>query len=439
MLEQSKKINAKPIKSGTRAVVIGAGRSGIAAVRLLLALKVQVCLLEKEEKNIKSNIRNELESYGVRFIFGEHDASHFADVDYIIPSPGIAISGILPLLPLQNTPEVLAEMELAWRCLQGEHCLAITGTSGKTTTASLAAAMLEAQGLSVFLGGNIGTPLSEYVLEQQKVDVLVLEVSSFQLQTCTSFAPHVAVLLNITENHLDYHKDMQEYISAKLSMFELQKENDIAIVHSSLKSIATQYNIKSKIIWFDQVKQKAEIFAKSRLVGAHNQENIQAAWLACKELGVSPASAAAAVASFAPLVHRLESVREFDGVLYINDSKCTTTSSLKVALEAFDKPIILLCGGKFKGGDLQGLRDLIKQKVKHVALFGASRNYFEQAWQDIIPMTWSAKLDEAIAIAKVKAEPQDVVLMAPATASFDLYANYMARGDDFKRIVGALS
>ncbi len=430
MQEQDKKINHIPIKNRAKAIVIGAGRSGMAAVHLLLKLKASVCLLEKDAKNIQLETKLALENAGVNIICGEHNSKHFENTDYIIPSPGIPISGIIPLLPEHNKPEILAEMELAWRCLSDEKCLAITGTSGKTTTASLAAAMLEEQGFNVFLGGNIGTPLSEYVLSEQKAQVLVLELSSFQLQNCSNFAPHVAILLNITENHLDYHVDMQEYTDAKLSMFEHQNFGDIAIMHRSSAQVIQNYDIKSKIEWID--------FKKCRLAGVHNQENIAAAWLACKEFGVSQTNAAKAVANFAPLAHRLESVRELDEVLYVNDSKCTTTSSLKVALEAFDRPIILLCGGKFKGGDLSSLRSLINEKVKHVALFGASREYFEQAWQDIVPMTWSSKLDEAIHVARTKAKPKDVVLMAPATASFDLYANYMARGDDFKNLVGAL-
>ncbi len=439
MAEQNKKITHSYIKSGAKVLVMGAGRSGMAALRLLLKLDAKVSLLEKDAKNIQPSFKAEIEEAQVNIIYGEYNSTHFENMDYIVPSPGIPVSGIIPLLPKVNQPKIIAEMELAWHCLQDEKCLAITGTSGKTTTASLAAAMLKAHGLSVFLGGNIGTPLSEYVLSENKAQILVLEVSSFQLQTCEGFTPNVAVLLNITENHLDYHKDMNEYIDAKLTMFVNQSANDLAIIHSSLRSVVQNYNIRSKIIWIDPSNIDENNFANCRLAGAHNQENITAAWLACKEFGVSYENAVSAVGAFAPLEHRLESVRELDGVLYVNDSKCTTTSSLKVALQAFDKPIILLCGGKFKGGDLEGLRSLIKEKVKHVALFGDSREYFEKAWQGIVTMTWSATMDEAVYIARAKAELNDVVLLAPATASFDLYANYMARGDDFKKLVGALS
>ncbi len=432
---QGNNINFK----GKKTIVLGAGSSGMAAVRLLIKQEAIVSLVENNEQNINKDFREEIEKAGASIICAEHKSEHFEGANYIVPSPGIPVASILPHLPSENTPIIMAEMELAWQCLSDEKILAITGTSGKTTTVSLAAEMLKAHGISVFLGGNIGTPLSEYVLAGKKADVLVLELSSFQLQTCLNFKPDVAVLLNISENHLDYHKDMQEYLDAKLRIFANQNENDVAIIHKSIQSKINVNSIKSKLIWLEnKTKKEAQRFSQCRLLGAHNTINIEAAWLACKELGVSHENAAKAVANFAPLEHRLEIVRELNNVLYVNDSKCTTTSSMKVALEAFNRPIVLLCGGKFKGGDLLGLRALVKEKVKQVILFGASREYFEKAWEGIVPITWFANLEQAINKANENASPQDVVLMAPATASFDLYKNYMARGDDFKKLVGAL-
>lgn len=428
-------MRCRPVQAGEKAVVVGAGRSGMAAVRLLLRQGAVVRLLEKNPDRILPEFRAEAQAAGVDILCGEHGPEQFVGAHYVIPSPGMPIAALLPLLPAEGGPEVLAEMELAWRHLHGEPVLAVTGTSGKTTTASLAAAMLGAQGLTVFLGGNIGTPLCEYVLSGRKADALVVEISSFQLQGCVSFCPKVGVLLNITENHLDYHKDMQEYIDAKFRLFRCQEETDVAVLHTSLKPLAEAYGLKSRTVWFSGGTRR---FPQTRLLGAHNDGNMEAAWLACREFGVSPENAARAVAAFAPLPHRLERVAEKNGVLYVNDSKCTTVSSLKVALEAFDRPVVLLCGGKFKGGDLPGLRDLVRAHVKAVALFGASREYFEKAWQGIVPMTWDADLEAALRRAAALAAAGDAVLMAPATSSFDLYANYGARGEDFRRIVGLL-
>lgn len=424
----------KPVQAGETAVVVGAGRSGMAATRLLTRRGARVRLLEKDPARIGAAFRAEAEATGVDIVCGEHEREHFAGARYVVPSPGMPVARLLPLLPSDGGPEILAEMELAWRHLNGEPVLAVTGTSGKTTTVGVAAAMLRAQGLRVFLGGNIGTPLCEYVLAGRNADVLVVEISSFQLQTCRGFCPNVGVLLNISENHLDYHKDMREYIEAKFRLFRCQEEGNAAILHSSLRPLVQIFEMKARKVWFEGCVGR---FPQSRLLGAHNAANMEAAWLACREFGVSPENAARAVAAFNPLPHRLERVAEKNGVLYVNDSKCTTVSALRVALEAFDRPVVLLCGGKFKGGDLQGLRELVRGRVKAAVLFGACRQHFEKAWADAVPMTWDPTLEKALGRARGLAASGDVVLLAPATASFDLYADYEARGEDFKRLVGS--
>lgn len=434
-------LRARPLQQGSKVVVVGAGRSGMAAVRLLVRKKMRVRLLERDAAGIQPAFKAEAVAAGVDIVCGPHEPAQFAGADYVVPSPGMPLSSLLPLLPQGadgKSPEVLAEMELAWRYMSGEPVLAITGTSGKTTTASLAAAMLGAQGFTVFLGGNIGTPLCEYVLSGRKADVVVVEISSFQLQTCSTFCPKVGVLLNISENHLDYHADMKEYIAAKFRLFRCQEEGDIAVLGQELAPLVKVMNVKARQVWITPT----ERFASSQLFGQHNRINMEAAWLACREFGVREENAARAVAAFKPLPHRLEKVAERNGVLYVNDSKCTTVSSLQVALKAFGRPIVLLCGGKFKGGDLEGLRGLVSKEVKRVALFGAGREYFEKAWAGLeaaIPMTWDASLEEAMRRVHPHCVAGDVVLLAPATASYDLYPNYVARGDDFKRIVGALA
>ncbi len=439
-LTTSLKYTSMPVLTGKSAVVLGAGRSGMAAARLLVAQGVQTTVIESNSAQIYADFRAEVEERGVTIICDVHKAEHFVGKDFIIPSPGIPIASLQPLLPTQGQiPEILSEMELAWRHLTGEPTIAVTGTSGKTTTVSLIAAMLEAEDKLIFLGGNIGTPLSEYILEVIKTglraDAVVLEVSSFQLQGCTSFRPHVAMLLNITENHLDYHEDMQEYIQAKMQLFACQTQEDYAIVHSSLQSLIQPYALQASVEFFEK---DAERFPEKQLLGKHNAVNIEAAWLAASKLGVSLENARKAVAHFMPLEHRLEKVRELHHVLYVNDSKCTTVDAMRVALEAFDAPIVLLCGGKFKGGDLPSLLPLLQKSVKAVVGFGASEKYFVEAWKDAVPMTWFATMEAAIKQAQTIAHVGDVVLLAPATSSFDLYINYMQRGEDFKALVEAL-
>ncbi|WP_411330598.1 UDP-N-acetylmuramoyl-L-alanine--D-glutamate ligase [Desulfovibrio desulfuricans] len=430
------KNRGRRIEPGELAVVVGAGRSGLAAARLLRRAGARVRLLDSNLKALAGRevLSAELAALGIDVQLGEHSAAQFAGATFVVPSPGMPVARLAGLVDTQVS-EILAEMELAWRYLDDEPVLAITGTSGKTTTASLAAAMLHEQGYSVFLGGNIGTPLSEYVLGGKKADVLVLEISSFQLQACTTFCPRAGILLNITPNHLDYHKDMAEYTEAKFRLFRCQDEGDLAVLGEDLQALADAHRLKARKVFV----KATDRFPTSCLMGAHNRINEEAAWQACRLFGVTEASATRAVERFQPLPHRLERVRELGGVLYVNDSKCTTVSALQVALEAFDRPVRLLCGGKFKGGDLAGLADLLRAKVQEVVLFGASREHFEKAWQGIVPISWHETMEPAVRFASANAKSGDVVLLAPATSSYDLYKNYEQRGEDFKQIVGKLS
>jgi UDP-N-acetylmuramoylalanine--D-glutamate ligase len=239
------------------------------------------------------------------------------------------------------------------------------------------------------------------------------------------------VLLNISENHLDYHADMREYIEAKFRLFRWQDEADLAVLGKGLEPLVKRMPIKARQAYFAPCGR----FSRVQLFGEHNQANMEAAYQACREFGVSEKKADQAVAAFKPLPHRLERVAEKGGVLFVNDSKCTTVAALQVALEAFDRPVRLLAGGKFKGGDLAALRVLVQERVRVVGLFGAGREYFEKAWQDLVPMHWSPGLEEAVRVLAAGALAGDVVLLAPAAASFDQYVNYEARGNDFKRIV----
>ena len=430
-----------PVKPGELAVVVGAGSSGLAAVRLLRALGARVRLVDSAEA--PAGRRAELEALGAEVLCGPHAPEQFAGAALVVSSPGVPLAVLEPFLQAAggpSAPPVIAELELALRYTH-EPILAVTGTSGKTTTVSLAAAMLEAAGKKVFLGGNIGTPLSDYVLRvaekpENRAQVLVLEVSSFQLQGSKSLRPKVAALLNLSPNHLDYHKDMAEYSAAKFSIFALQGEGDLALLPMAPESLLEEYQRRGfsagRVAVF--APPLTPRFPQSRLLGRHNAANIEAAYLACREFGVSESEAAKAVAAFFPLPHRLEPIRELNGVLYVNDTKSTTVDSLRVALESFDAPVLLLAGGKFKGGDLPSLHPLLREKVKAVGLFGASREIFERAWQGVVPMTWDPDLPSAVSRLRGLAKPGDVVLLSPATSSFDLYENYMARGEHFRRL-----
>ena len=432
---------ANPIRDwiALPAVVVGAGRSGTAAARLLHRLGCRVRVLDVDPSHIPADFTAWAQSADVEIRTGKHNSAQFADMRLVVPSPGIPAAQLAPFLAEgPEAPVVLAEMQIAYEQLQDERILAITGTSGKTTTASLAAAMLEQAGKRVFLGGNIGTPLSGYVLDAMdgapRAEVLVLEVSSFQLQTCSTFRPHVGVLLNISENHLDYHADMNEYIEAKLKLFACQTPGDRALIGANALPFIAGRSLTGRV----EVIGNEHSFDLVQLFGRHNSANIATAFAACRALGVSPTDAARAVAAFKSLPNRLERVAEKHGVLYVNDSKATTVDAQRVALEAFDRPIRLLAGGKFKGGDLAALSDLVSERAIAVYLFGASREIFETAWKNRVPMSWDATLEAAVQRAATEAQNNDVILMAPATSSFDLFANYEERGAAFRRAVEAL-
>ncbi|MBQ5728060.1 MAG: UDP-N-acetylmuramoylalanine--D-glutamate ligase, partial [Mailhella sp.] len=241
-----------------RIAVIGAGRSGRAALRLLHALGADVRLLEKSPEAMPEDFASWLEASGIAVFGGDHQPEHFEGVDLVIPSPGAAKANIEPVLPVRadgSKAEIMAETEMAWRLLEGEPVIGITGTSGKTTTTSLCSAMLEAHGLRVFTGGNIGVPLSEYVLARlegaEKADVVVLELSSFQLQTCSTLRPRVGMILNVSENHLDFHKDMAEYTKAKMQLFACQTSDDLTILSPTLAPLAEEFGLKARVELID--------------------------------------------------------------------------------------------------------------------------------------------------------------------------------------------
>jgi UDP-N-acetylmuramoylalanine--D-glutamate ligase len=421
-----------PARPGELAVVVGAGASGEAATRLLAAAGIRVRLLERAAENISPAFREYAGKAGVEILAGDHRPEQFAGASLLVASPGVppvVLDSLLAAAPGKG-PFRMGEMELALR-LAREPVLAVTGSSGKTTTASLAAAMLREAGKSVFLGGNIGVPLSSYLLEGQRADVLVLELSSFQLQGCASLRPRAGILLNITPNHLDRHADMAEYAEAKFSLFARQTAGDLAVLPPELEGEFLRRGFAGRReIFADQGR-----FPVSRLLGRHNAANAEAAYLAARVFGVSEEAAARAVAGFTPLRHRLEPAGCLDGVRYVNDSKCTTVDSLRAALSSFDVPVVLLAGGRFKGGDLSGLGDLVRLRVKAVVLFGACREVFEAAWAGIAPLSWHESLEPAFAEARRAAALGDVVLLSPAAASYDLYANYAQRGDHFCRLV----
>lgn len=418
------------IQPGELAVVVGAGVSGMAAARLLTHLGARVRLVERDARGA-AFVGDMAVSHGWDVVTGEHDQRQFMDANLVILSPGVNKRILEPYLGAVRPAQVISELELAFGYVN-EPVIAVTGTSGKTTTTTLIGRFLEAMGKKVFVGGNIGTPLSDYVLDKAGADILVLEVSSFQLQGSPTFRPQVGVLLNISPNHLDYHADMDEYVQAKLSMFTRQVESDTAIFPMEMRESLDRAEVTRARRVFYEAGSRLRCAA---LPGRHNQANMEAAFLACAGFGLDEPTAQAALDTFQALPHRLQTVAKYGSVLFVDDSKGTTVQALAAALEAFDRPILLLAGGVFKGGDLAGLASLVAKKVRMVGLFGAGREVFEQAWAGMVPLFWEPTLEQAVDQLWAKARPGDVVLLSPATASFDLFTDYKARGRAFQKRV----
>ena len=413
---------------GHRAVVVGAGRSGLSAAALLGSLGAGVRLLEKRTGFDAS----QLETRGlsdVELILGEHRQEHFKGADLVVVSPGISLAMVRSLCPEGRT--VISELELAsW--FISEPVIAVTGTNGKTTTCMLMQNVLEKAGRRVFTGGNIGTPLSDHVLSGKRADILVLEISSFQLQGCSGFAPHVGVLLNFSANHLDHHESEEEYFRAKMQLFARQNPLDLAVMPLELRArVENDFRIKSNITYFAPTGR----FDCPALPGAHNQANLEAAMLACGFVNVSRKTFDQALQKFTPPSHRQEVFLTQGEVTFINDSKATTLEAMAAALKAFDAPIRLLAGGRYKGGDFSLLARTIQGKAAKVYLFGDSREIFENAWKDSVEMEYFPDLEQAAARAVQESRPGDNVLLSPGTASFDLFRDYQARGEAFKEKV----
>ncbi len=421
------------ILSDKQSVVVGVGKSGLAAARLLEVLGAKVRVVDRSEDVTEDSLG--ALAGKVELITGPHKKEHFADADIIVMSPGVPVNKMTDVLDGISPRKIVAELEFASWFIEAP-VLAITGTNGKTTTTTLISEIFEHAGIPAFTGGNIGVPLCEYLLDMEPARVIVLEVSSFQLQNCRLFKPRVGLFLNFAANHLDYHEDMQEYLDAKLLMFNRMTGEDTALLHESLRDVVTDTAFTNgHVEWFGPTDR----FDAPNLPGEHNRSNVEAAWQAVSRFGVTKKQAAEAIKNFTPLSHRIEPVAEVNGVLYVDDSKATTLDAVEAAVKSFDRPVRLLMGGVWKGGDVEAFAQTIKDSVVHVGLFGGSREVFEGPLGKEFSVTWDETLEAAINRQAKDAKDGDVVLLSPATSSFDQYTGYNERGDDFKRAVGTLS
>ena len=445
-----------------RVLVVGLGKSGISAALFLRRQGARVTVSDSRSAVALAKEIPALLEAGIMVESGGHGLLTFRRQDLIVVSPGVPM----------DTPEVkqvvgfglpvIGELELASRYLQGQ-IVAITGSNGKTTTTTLVGKILSDAGLPALVGGNIGLPVIDLVEKSAAETTSVLEVSSFQLETIEEFHPKIAVVLNITPDHLDRHGSFEAYAAAKTRITENQGADDFLVLNGEDK--ATQMvalKTKAQIFWFSgrrPIKQGAFVHGESvvflgreggkaepvmpvaeiPLKGAHNVENVLAAVVAARLAGVAAEQIRASVAEFKAVEHRLELVKNVRGVEFYNDSKATNVDAAMKAVASFQGGIHLILGGKDKNSDYGLMAELLKERVKAVYTIGSAAEKIERQLAGVVKMVSAGTMQVAVADAAVAAVPGDVVLLAPACSSFDQFENYEHRGQVFRQLVSELS
>ncbi|MBE0466923.1 MAG: UDP-N-acetylmuramoyl-L-alanine--D-glutamate ligase [Candidatus Desulforudis sp.] len=443
---------------GKRVLVVGAARSGQAVARFLAAREIQVTLTDARR-------RSELhlgELAGVRLALGAYPEISPQSWDLVVVSPGVPFDAPLLVQAREQGIPVIGELELAW-CFTRAPVIAVTGTNGKTTTTALLGEVFRQAGRRTLVAGNIGVPLISEVEAYGPEDMIVVEVSSFQLETVHDFRPLVAVILNLTPDHLDRHGTMEAYVEAKAAIVANQGPSDWTVLnHDDPVTAALASRTKGSVIFFSRQHkleqgvfiQEGQILARGAagetlvcgtdslaLPGTHNQENALAAVAAGWAVGVDTAALARALAGFRGVPHRLEAVGQIDGVSYVNDSKATNPEAACRALEAYAEPIVLIAGGRNKGNDFNILMERTREKARVLIVLGECADEMMRAADlaGVAHVLQAADLAEAVGLARNAALPGEVVLLSPACASWDMFESYEERGDLFRRLVQELA
>jgi len=445
--------------NGKKILVIGLARTGVATSLFCADHGAIATAVDTRAEFELAEAASKLRAAGISLKLGGYTEQVLAGHELVIPSPGVpADSEILKAARAQNIP-IWSEIELADRFLNGR-LIGITGSNGKTTTTSLIEYILKNSGYSTLLAGNIGTPLIGVVESTTDQTVTIAELSSFQLEWIEAFRPNISVFLNLTPDHLDRHGSMEAYGAAKARIFEKQIASDFAVLNADDPASTPYAPTKPKVFWFSRKQRVAQgaflvdseqivfrhhgeeevILKRSEipLPGAHNLENVLAAVVATRLTGARPNEIANAIRSFAGVEHRLEFVAEHNGVRYYNDSKATNVDATLKALDAFPARILIILGGKDKGSDYTVLQTPLREKAILALLIGAAADKIEKQIHGSVAIERAGTIERAVEIAAHAARPGDVVLLAPACASFDQFENYEHRGRVFKQLVHAL-
>lgn len=445
---------------GKHIVIVGLGKSGLSVLRWLAGQGACVTVTEvKGESQLDPQFVKEARQLRVTLEAGGHRRETFLSADGIVVSPGVPLDMEPIVAAREKGIPILGEMELASRLLQTP-MVAVTGTNGKSTVTAFLGAMLERAGLKVFVGGNIGTPLIDYAAGDRKADYAVVEVSSFQLDTMKSFHPRVAILLNISPDHLDRYPGFDAYVASKLLIFKNQGPGDVAVIHdgdpllrnfsSSGGALVLRYGAEkseTRQAYLEAGSIRAFLPGEGvvnlaldhcMLPGLHNRENLLAAVLAGLALRVHPAVIQETIETFRGLPHRQELVGRIRGVAFYDDSKATNVDAALRSVASFDSPVILIAGGRDKGGEYAPLVEAAKGKVRKTVLLGEARFLMAKAFEDLVPYSMAEDMEDAVEQALSSALPGDVVLLAPACSSFDMFTDYAHRGRVFQEAVERL-
>jgi UDP-N-acetylmuramoylalanine--D-glutamate ligase len=439
-------------------LVVGLARTGVATALFCAARGAVVTATDTRGEAEIGADAGKLRAAGVALSLGGHDHALLREQNLLIPSPGVPADAPLLQAARGMNLTIWSEIELASRFLRGR-LIGITGSNGKTTTTSLVEHILRQAGFSTILAGNIGTPLIARVEASNDETISVAELSSFQLELIDQFRPDIGLFLNLTPDHLDRHHTLEAYGAAKARIFENQTPQDSAVLNADDPGATPYAPSKPQVFWFsrkgpvehgtylegDEIVfrrngRKESILRRDEvpLVGAHNLENVLAAVAAARLAGAGPDAIARGVRSFAGVEHRLEFVSEIAGVRYYNDSKATNVDATLKALDAFPGRILIILGGKDKGSDYRPLQKPLREKGVLALLIGAAAGKFEAQIAGSVAIDRAETLERAVDIASHAARPGDVVLLAPACASFDQFQNYEHRGRVFKELVHQL-
>ncbi len=440
-------------------LIVGFGRTGEAVCRFALEHGAKVTVSEKRTEAELADILAEWKQMDVRFETGEHERASFLTSDIIIPSPGVSIIPQIKAAQERGIP-VISEVELASLFIKGK-LIGITGSNGKSTVSTLTHKILKDAGKPTFLAGNIGAPLIGFVKQSQEEHIYVTELSSFQLSLTETFHPHVGIFLNISPDHLDWHPDFEDYYHAKKMLLAQMGRGDFAVLNRDDPLV---WSLKDsgafQALGFSQrapVKQGCFItegkimlayagrtvplmdIQDIRLLGRHNLDNVMASALAAYVLGVSALSIRTSIRDFPGLEHRLEKVLTLEGVDFYNDSKATNVDAALKSLESFSQGIVLILGGRDKGGNFDMLRESVRSHVKCIVLMGEARDLIFQALKGTVPIETAENMQAAVRTGYAQTSKGDVVLLAPACTSFDMFRNFEHRGEVFKQEVRALA